>query len=163
MHQKYYHIFVHVVFCERMDVYLVSFSSSHPPRIVREIAHMVDGTAGMRVFTNLFMHSTNRRTPKDYDSMVAFSFDAPRTYKLDGLPVYIDDRYMTVYYSKYALYAVVKRDLSNNAWNIVRTLLPAPDVVMNAFGREHRTIPRGMMYVDTEQKPALFDRQDVIA
>lgn len=144
-----------------MDIYLVSFNSSKPLPVVREIAHMVDGSAGMRVFTNLAVYSTNRTTVKDYENMIAFSFPAVRSYKLKDLPIYIDDNYTTVYYAKHDLYAVFKRDLSHNVWNLVRPLLPSPDAIMNCPLSNHDVYHKGVMYVDTSAKPAIFDVYDV--
>ena len=146
-----------------MHVYLVSFDSPDPPNAATEIAHMVGHPGGMKVLTSIKLHSRNRCVADDYNMMVAFSFSAPNTFRLHNLPVYVDDRHTSVFYAKYNMYAIFKSDLSDNAWNIVRHLLPAPDRVFN--GRVIRyscqSMPKGMTFVDTKSKPSVFDEQDV--
>lgn len=149
-----------------MAVYLVSFNSPKPPDVAREIAHMV-GQPGVRVYTSISIHSRNRGKADDYDTMVAFSFSAPHTFRLHNLPVYVDDRHTSVYYAKDDLYAIFKSDLGDNAWNIVRHLLPAPDKVLNSksgggYGcLRSSTRIKGVTFVDTAAKPSVFDEQDV--
>lgn len=148
-----------------MDVYLVSFNSPKPPDVAREIAHMIGQPGGIEVRTSIEIHSRDRRTPDDYDTMVAFSFSAPNTFRLHDLPVYVDDRHTSVYYAKNNLYAIFKSNLADNAWNIVRHLLPAPDRVLNwksgGYSRENGI--EGVTFVDTTAKPSVFDERDVWA
>ena len=147
-----------------MDVYLVTFNSHKPPEVTKEIAYMLGHPGGVNVCTNIKIHSRNRCHAKDYDTMICFSFSAPRTYRLhDNLPVYVDDRHSSVYYAKDNLYAIFKKDLTDNVWNIVRYLLPAPDKVLNCSKNflGARCINKGVTFIDTKAKCSVFDEQDV--
>lgn len=144
----------------KMKVFMVSFFSEIVPDNVREIAHMTDGVIEVQI--GLQLHDSERRVANDYDHMVAFSFPAVRTYRLPGLPVYIDDRYTTLRFGKHDMYVVFKKDLTDNPWNLLRTLMPLPDSIYN----DHKNtsvapVACGMMFVDSSMKPAVFDREDV--
>ena len=138
-------------------LFIVSFKKGEPPAVARQIAHMVDGAC--EVSTRLPIHSRERSSPLDYASMVAFSFPAARTFGLPGLPVYIDDSYTVACFKD--VYAVFKRDLTNNPWNFVRTLMPLPDKIINGEARPAVSLGWGVKYVDTTKKAALFDKEDV--
>ncbi|KAK3761544.1 hypothetical protein RRG08_010268 [Elysia crispata] len=152
-----------------MDVYLVSYSSNRPSRLVKEIAHMVDGAGGIRVHTHIPVHSSDRTCAEDYDSKVAFTHHPTtgKVFKLGPEPVYIDDQYTAVYFSyPHDFYAVFHKDLTHSAWNVVKHLLPTPEAVYNPSvshiprGRSRRP-PANALWVNTAAKPALFDNEDV--
>lgn len=140
-----------------MVLYIVLFRKWDPPAVASQIAHMVAGAC--EVSTRLPVHARERSSPSDYESMVAFSFPAARTFGLPGLPVFIDDSYTAARFKD--VYAVFKRDLTSNPWNVVRSLMPLPDEIINGETRLATTPRTGMTYVDTTKKAALFDKEDV--
>lgn len=140
-----------------MTVFVVSFFSKDTPEVVREIAHMTGGIVSIR--TALPVHAHERSTADDYDTMVAFSFPAARTYMLPGIGVYIDDGYTTLRFTD--MYMIFRKDLSDNPWNLMRTLLPLPDDVFNGYIANTGVLRRAVLFVDTTQKPAVFDGDDV--
>jgi hypothetical protein len=142
-----------------MAVFMVSFFSDGTSDIVREIAHMSDGL--VRINTVLPIHTHERSSPRDYETMVAFSFPAVRSYMLPRLPVYIDDGYTTLRFSD--TYVVFKKDPTDNPWNLLRTLMPIPDDIFNGCSNTFSTVARGVMFVDTRHKPSVFDGADVRA
>lgn len=151
-----------------MDVYIVSVTNDTVHPLVRDIMYMMDGVAGMRVHTHLPVHLGDRETVDDYQTQIAFAHrpTCDKVYKLGDLPVYIDDRYTTVYFGHpLELYVVINRDCTSNAWNILRHLLPSPTQIYNGKVVE---IPSGSamryntLWVDTLAKPALFDNRDVL-
>lgn len=135
---------------------MTSFLAKDTPTLVREISHMADGVVS--ISTVLPIHAHGQRTADDYDTMVAFSFPAARTYKLTGMAVYINDGYTTLRFKD--MFVIFKKDLSDNPWNLVQTLLPLPDEVLNGY-TTNSSVPHGVLFVDTRQKPAVFDGADV--
>lgn len=139
-----------------MAVFMVSFCSKDTPEVVREIAHMTTGL--FSVYVDLPVHNRERRKPDDYDTMVAFSFPAVRTYKLPGVAVHIDDGYTTLRFGD--TYVIFKRDLSVNPWNLIHSLVRLPDEVFNGYDTTS-SVAHGVLCVDTKEQPAVFDEVDV--
>ena len=144
-----------------MNVYILSFNTSENPKVMKEIADMVGRPDGAIVHTSIEIYSRNRSQVSDYDNMICFSFSAPRTYKLHNLPVYVDDKYTSVYYAKDDLYAIFESDLTQNLWNIVRLLMPAPDEILNCKKKYLTSRPASVTFVNTKTKSSVFDKQDV--
>ena len=155
-----------------MDVYIVSFVTKNPCRLVEEICHMMDGVAGMKVHTHLPTYRDDRYVTEDYDTKIAFAFlpATGRGFKLENLPVYIDDRYTCIYFSHpYELYVIIQKNCWRNVWNILRHLMPAPETVFNGTVVNKPYLPPSRVvgigedvWVDTAGKPALFDNEDVL-
>lgn len=141
-------------------LYIVSFFSESTPAVVREIAHMADKTL-FDIKTSISVHTRERQTADDYESMVAFSFPAARTYRLSELPVYIDDDFTTVRFSN--AFVIFKKDITDSPWNLLRTLMPLPDAVYNGYTRSSagNLTTTGMIFVNISCKPAVFDADDV--
>lgn len=142
----------------------------HP--IVDEILHMIDGVAGMRVHTNVTVHTDDRASVDAYETKIVFAsrptYDG--VYKLGDLPVYVDDGYTSVYFGNpLDLYFMFKKDTRVNAWNVMRHLLPSPTAIYNGQVVDVPTVytNRGAcgasdLFVDTTAKPAVFDELDVL-
>lgn len=150
---------------KEMDLRIVSFFSAEPPSFARDVAHASDGLRGISVLTYLTIHDEDRKCPADYDTKIAFSHQpkSGRVYKLGDLPVYIDDKYTSLYFScPYDLFIIFRKDLTNNAWNLVKHLAPLPEVVYNPQVSPERTVVGDVTYVSTAFKPAVFDRNDIL-
>ena len=58
-----------------MNVYIVSFSktTSSTTALIKEIVHMMDCVAGMKVLTHLPIYTDDRLSVEDYDCKIAFA------------------------------------------------------------------------------------------
>ena len=113
-------------------VYIRTFCSRPFPNLVQELVHAIDGIGGIRICTDIKLHSEDRTGPSDYDTKIAFNThpNTNHVYKLGDLPVFIDDRYTTVYLSApYDIYVLFKRKLYDSPWNLIKHVIPVPDIV----------------------------------
>lgn len=149
-----------------MELYLVSFNTPNPPKLAQRISHVVDNLCNLRVYTRITLQTGDRSRVADYDTKIAFC-TPPKTNRVYGLkevPVYIDDRYTTLYFSHpHNMYAIFLKDLTDNVWNVVRPLMPTPEVFYNPAVTTSLTASglARQVYVDTARKRAVFDKKEL--
>lgn len=145
---------------KKMTLYIGCFApkAEVASGLVSEITYMTHGVIDVR--SNIPIYGRERRTASEYSSMVAFSFPAVKTYKLPEKTIYIYDEYTTLRFSD--TFVIFEKDLTINPWNMISTLFPLPDDVIN--GSTTKSSPRGgLLFVNTALKHAVFDHADVEA
>ena len=153
-----------------MEVYFLTVHDTPPHGLVKVIKKLLDGVEGIRILTKIDLHSDDRSSIEDYDKKIAFNTipETKNVYRLGTLPVYIDNRNTTMYFGHpLDFYCISSNNFKlPNAWNIIKTLLPKPEIIYNPriVSHAHDNINKsGSIYVDTSVKKPMFDSEDFTA
>lgn len=138
-----------------------------PCGLITEIRNTLDGLGGIRIHTTVQVHATDRVSPEDYEKKILFS-RKPATgkcFELGDTSMFVCDGYSAARFlhKNTEFYALFKADLTDNAWNIVKHLLPPPEEVYNCSQGVHcapATKVHSTLFVDTSCKRALLDKVD---
>ncbi|KAK3788976.1 hypothetical protein RRG08_000865 [Elysia crispata] len=143
-------------------------TTSSTTALIKEIVHMMDCVAGMKVLTHLPIYTDDRLSVEDYDCKIAFAAlpSTGRVYKLEHHPVYIDNNHTTfVFHYPNSFYVITHKECHINVETPSAERQQHSEWVSGIRKRlqscREEKQCKGYFWIDTASKPAMFDAEDL--